>query len=590
MQKIKIPVPFFTLLAFLYVLPVLAADISFEEQLRERIETALGGTPLIVDRRTLHAQQALVKHYSDYLFKPVWSKNGQLTAQAYQLIETITHADQQGLNPNNYHSSAIAEQMRLLEHPLDQTDRIKKLVDMDLLLSDAFLTYSSHLLQGQLNAETLTSKWEVARQAVNIICSLADAVNLCSIDSMLEKLVPQHQGYRLLLKALAEYRRIKDQGGWNRVSAGRKLLPGDVSPRVEQIRKRLAATGDLDPEYNTESKVFDRPLEQAVKLYQRRNGLQVDGIVGRKTLAALNVPVESRIDQLLANLERWRWMPANLGSRYIMVNIAGFELFFVSGNRTVLKMPVVVGKTYRETPVFSGKMTYLVVNPSWNVPKSIAVNDKLPLIRKNPYYLQQHNMKLYQGWGAEAQEIDPLSVDWSRVNQNYFPYHIVQSPGPQNALGKIKFMFPNKHNVYLHDTSEPWLFNKTERSFSSGCIRVGKPYALADYVLENNTRLDRSAILAIINQPEQKIISLRNPIPVHILYWTAWVDENGAVNFRKDLYGRDEELIRALRHMSSSAEYLIASRSEVTAEADNAGRSFPEQTALDDTVENKLNR
>ena len=550
MQKIKIPAPWLAFLCLCYALSASATEISFEEQLRERIETALAGIPLIVNHKPLHAQHALVEYYTDHLFKPVWSKKGQLTAQAHQLIETLAHANEQGLNPANYHRLAIAEQMRTLQRPLDRTDRIKKLVDMDLLLSDAFLTYSLHLLQGQINPETLESKWEVPQQGVNIISTLYDVEAGDSITPLLNHLIPKQPGYRLLLKALADYRRIKTQGGWKRVSAGYKLLQGDISPRIIQLRKRLAATGDLGSQYDTDSEVFDEPLEQAVKRFQRRHGLEVDGIVGPATLRALNVPVEGRIDQLLANLERWRWLPADLGSRYIMVNIAGFELYFVKNNQIVLKMPVVVGKTYRETPVFYGKMTYLVINPSWNVPNSIAVKDKLPLIQKNPHYLQKHHMKLYQGWGADAREIDPLSVNWARVSPNYFPYHIVQSPGPENALGKIKFMFPNKYNVYMHDTSEPWLFNKTERSFSSGCIRVGKPYALADQVLENNTRLDRADITATFNQDGTKIISLKHPIPVYILYWTAWVDESGAVNFRRDIYGRDEELIRALRHMS----------------------------------------
>jgi murein L,D-transpeptidase YcbB/YkuD len=552
MQKIRIRAPWIAFLALCYALSASATEISFEEQLRERIETALAGTPLIVNHKPLHAQHALVEYYTDHLFKPVWSKKGQLTAQALQFIETLTHANEQGLNPANYHNLAIAEQMRTLQRPLDRTDRIKKLVDMDLLLSDAFLTYSLHLLKGQINPVTLESKWEVPLQDVNIIYTLSDVAAGESIGSILNKLIPKYPGYKFLLKALADYRRIKAQGGWKRVSAGYKLLQGDISPRIVQLRKRLAATGDLGREYDTDSEEFDEPLDQAVKRFQRRHGLEVDGIVGPATLRALNVPVEGRIDQLLANLERWRWLPADLGSRYIMVNIAGFELYFVRDYQIVLKMPVVVGKTYRKTPIFSGKMTYLVINPSWNVPNSIAVKDKLPLIKKNPHYLQKHHMKLYQGWGADAREIDPLSVNWARVSPNHFPYHIVQSPGPQNALGKIKFMFPNKYNVYMHDTSEPWLFNKTERSFSSGCIRVGKPYALADQVLENNTRLDPMAITAIFNQDGTKIISLKHPIPVYILYWTAWVDESGLVNFQKDIYGRDEELIRALRLMSSN--------------------------------------
>ncbi|MGR9114964.1 MAG: L,D-transpeptidase family protein [Gammaproteobacteria bacterium] len=556
MQKVIASAPWLAFLILFFALPpASAAELSFTEQLRERIETALAGTRLTVNNKPLHAQQSLIKQYTHLLFNPVWSQGDQLKIQAQQLIDILTRADEQGLNPDNYHVEAIDEQMGLLKTPLEPAVQIQKLVDIDLLLSDAFLTYSTHLLQGQINPETLNSKWEVGRQTVEVICTLENAVAQGCLEHSLNKLIPKHPGYQLLLKALADYRHIKTHGGWNRISAGKKLLEGDISQRVAQLRKRLAATGDLGSEYDTGSEIFDQPLDRSVRLFQRRHGLAVDGVVGPATLRTLNIPVEARLDQLIANLERWRWLPANLGARYIMVNIAGFELFYVSDNRVVLKMPVVVGKTYRKTPVFSGKMTYLVINPSWNVPTSIAVKDKLPLIRRNPLYLLSHNMRLYQGWGAEAQEINPLSVDWERLSARHFPYHIVQDPGPQNALGKIKFMFPNKHNVYLHDTSEPWLFNKTERSFSSGCIRVGKPYALADLVLENNTRLTRDAITAIFNQPEERTISLKNPIPVHVLYWTAWVDESGMINFRRDIYGRDRELIHALRKMPSSPVY-----------------------------------
>jgi len=338
------------------------------------------------------------------------------------------------------------------------------------------------------------------------------------------------------------------------IAEGPSLRPGDTSPRIRNLRKRLVASGDLprssagDPSKgaNPDSLEFDPRLQQAVKHFQNRHGLEADGIVGKATLEALNVSVDRRIEQIRANLERWRWLPEDLGSRHIMVNIAGFDLVFVSNNEVLLQMPVIVGKTYRETPVFTGSMTYLVINPSWYVPSSIAIKDKLPILIKDPYYIERNHMTLYKGWGSDRMEIDPFSVNWKRVDPNKFPYRLVQKPGPKNALGKIKFMFPNPHNVYLHDTSEPSLFDRVNRTFSSGCIRVGKPFALANLVLENNSRMNPSAIQSAFEQTEQKTVTLLNPIPVHILYWTAWADADGVVQFRKDIYNRDDELIKKL--------------------------------------------
>ncbi|MGR9051553.1 MAG: L,D-transpeptidase family protein [Gammaproteobacteria bacterium] len=523
---------------------------GIDEHLRFRIEDTMAGTPLTVSGHRLHTQSALIKHYTEHLFKPVWIENEHLSSTARQLIDALNRADKQGLDPNLYHVTTIGTQVSLLDRSNDSAERIERSADLDLLLSDAFLSYSTHLSQGLINPETLDSKWEIDRKAVDIICALTDAANETELSPILDNLTPRHRGYRLLLNALADYRHIAANGGWNQVKKGPKLSPGDYHPRIAQLRRRLLTTGDPKPADDTGSLFYDKPLSQAVRLFQQRHGLEIDAVVGKATLKALNIPVQKRIDHILTNLERWRWLPADLGERYIMVNIAGYELFFVDANRIALRMPVVVGKTYRETPVFSGKMTYLVVNPSWHVPTTIAVEDKLPLIRNNPYYLEEHNMKLFRGRGAEASEIDPLTVDWYRLNKNYFPYHIVQGPGPQNALGKIKFMFPNKHNVYLHDTSEPWLFNKSIRSFSSGCIRVAEPYVLAERVLENNTRLSPETVAETFDSDEEKIISLRHPIPIHVLYWTAWVDEAGLANFRKDIYGRDRALIKAIRSAS----------------------------------------
>lgn len=524
-----------------------AEHLSVEESLRERIESAAEILDLSIDNQPLNSQKGLITFYSDRQFTKAWLANGQPTPQAYQLMQILNSADQHGLNKSNYHVTAINERLERLKAPLDESEILILSVDLDLLLSDAFLTYGTHLIQGQVNPQTLQSKWDTGRRATDMVKILTDAINNNSIEQSLNELMPKQPGYLSLVRALADYRAIKDRGGWSSVTEGPSLRPDEKNPRIIQLRKRLAASGDLPNDTVLDSKEFDRPLQQAVKYFQKRHGLETDSIVGRATLAALNVSVDQRIAQIRANLERWRWLPEDLGARHIMVNIAGFELDFVGNGEVLLHMPVIVGKTYRETPVFTGSMTYLVINPSWYVPNSIAVKDKLPILARDPYYIERNHMKLYRGWGADRREIDPLSVNWQRVDPNSFPYRLVQKPGPKNAMGKVKFMFPNPHNVYLHDTSEPSLFNRVDRTFSSGCIRVGKPFALANLVLENNSRMTPDAIRAAFDQSDQKTVTLLNPIPVHILYWTAWVDSEGVVQFRRDIYSRDDELIQKLQ-------------------------------------------
>jgi murein L,D-transpeptidase YcbB/YkuD len=232
--------------------------------------------------------------------------------------------------------------------------------------------------------------------------------------------------------------------------------------------------------------------------------------------------------------------------------MADFRLDVIENEQTLMRMRTIVGKGYRRTPVFSEKITYLVINPYWHVPPNIAVKDKLPLIKKDSYYLAREHMRVFQGWGSDAKEFDPRTVDWSKVTAQGFKYRLVQDPGPWNALGRIKFMFPNRFNVYLHDTPSRELFKKTTRTFSSGCIRIEKPIDLAEYLLRGDSKWTREAILAAIDRQAERTIRLPEPIPLHLLYWTAWVDERGVVQFRDDIYGRDKRLAVALQERPPS--------------------------------------
>lgn len=363
---------------------------------------------------------------------------------------------------------------------------------------------------------------------------------------------PTQLTYARLQQALEWYRRIAAAGGWVAIPNGPTLWPGDYSERVAALRARLQVTADLvapvyyatplDDEPHTDANLyFDGKLEQAVRAFQSRHGLQVDGIVGPETLVALNLPVEMRIAQIALNLERWRQDVEKLGERYILVNIPAFSLNVVTHDHTALSMRVIVGKPDQRTPIFHATMTYLVLNPYWEVPPNIARREILPAIYKDPTYLEKHNMQVMEGWGSEAQVIEAAAIDWSETAPTTLQYRFRQGPGKQNALGRVKFKFPNLFNVYLHDTSTPSLFAKPRRAFSHGCIRVEKPIELATYLLQDQPVWSRKRILAAIAQGAERRVNLLTPIPVHIVYRTAWVDAAGAVQFRPDLYGYDKK-------------------------------------------------
>ncbi|MEJ2135766.1 MAG: L,D-transpeptidase family protein [Desulfofustis sp.] len=317
------------------------------------------------------------------------------------------------------------------------------------------------------------------------------------------------------------------------------MKKGFVGTENTELRKRLAAEGFLPERIENENGMFDDELEQAVRRYQLRYGLDADGVVGPRTLSSLAVSIEERTLQIVMNMERWRWLPQTLGKRHVMVNIADFRLEAVDDGTRVLEMKAIVGKGYRRTPVFSDQIRYLVLNPTWNIPPSIAVKDKLPLIKEDPSYLKVQKIRVFKGLGADMQEIEGDSIDWSTVKARGFPYSLRQDPGPHNALGRIKFMFPNKYNVYLHDTPSRELFGKSSRSFSSGCVRIEKPVELAAYFLLRNTQWSYEAIQGAIDKGTEQTIKLGQPVPVHLLYWTAFPDDSGSIQFRPDIYGRD---------------------------------------------------
>jgi murein L,D-transpeptidase YcbB/YkuD len=522
--------------------------------LMERIGPAGTQGPTYCQRDRICGSDVLPEFYRARDFRPAWTDNGLVLADAVAFLDALRLVADDGLEPENYHLAALDSllaEINVAKEKKGGRVRPEALADLEMLLTDAFLLCGSHLVHGQVNPETIQSEWFVKGRYEDLAAVLENGLTANDIRGALDSLRPAHPVYRGLKRSLRDHRALADAGGWPEVPPGPKLVKGDRDPRVEAVRMTLAATGDLSAgEGDGDPALFDEGLERSVKAFQIRHGLEPDGAVGIKTALTMNVPAAERLAQIRANLERWRWVTQDLGERYILVNVAGFNVEVVEAGRGVLAMPAIVGRAYRQTPEFSGRMTYIEVNPIWNVPPKLAREDILPKAKKDPAYLKKMGFRVLENWTDGAPEIDPEAVDWSQVEAENLTYRFRQDPGPHNSLGRIKFMFPNKFDVYLHDTPERGLFKRAARDFSSGCIRVEKPLELAEYILRDDPEWSREKLLAAIEAQETQVVSLRKPLSVHLLYWTAWLAEDGRAQFRQDIYLRDAALYRALEEQA----------------------------------------
>ena len=499
-------------------------------------KTVFGGEPIY--------SAVLVKSfYEGRKYRPAWVEDGRLT-QADMILRAVEETYGDGLTPDYYHLKLIRSLVARVKKG-SFSDRAR-LADLDLLLTDAFITLGCHLSGGCVDPVTIKSQWFAKRSSVDVASVLEQALREKQIREAVMRLRPEQASYNKLRQALAIYRGLLVKGEWPTVLRGSLLRKGSMSDRVAELKRRLAASGDMAADGTDGSNIFDAELEQSVISFQKRHGLKADGIVGPATLKALNVPLKKRIRQIELNMERLRWILGNVEQRSIVVNIANFELYVMENGKSVLSMKVVVGKPYWDTPVFTSRMTSVIINPSWNVPDSIARREILKAIRKNPDYLAKESIKILRGWGPREQEINPREIDWSRVTAENLHYRFRQEPGPLNPLGQLKFMLPNKFNVYLHDTPARALFSANVRAFSHGCTRIEKPLELAEYVLRDDPVWTRETLLAAIEEGTEQEVRIPHPLNVHFLYLTAWVDERGTLQFRDDIYGRDKLLDEAL--------------------------------------------
>lgn len=520
---------------------------------------------LMVGADVLRTVVMLARFYEGRGYQLAWSTDSGPLPHATALLDAIqAQAEQEGLQAKNYRLEKMQNLVQDLsdkgktQAPLDP----RALMDLDLLLTDTFLLYGAHVSLGTPRWTALDAQWFLDHQKTDLVLALQHALATNRVADTLKELPPWHSGYTKLRDVLAKYRELRARGGWPHVPPGFDLRPGDQDDRIPALRARLQITGELTPSPSPDNapsngstnrkkernlhllyrNIYDPPLVQAVKRFQKRHGLAVDGVVGGRTLATLNVSITTRIRQIIANMNRWRELPNNLGDRYVAVNIPNYTLDVIDNGQSTMHMKVVVGKMVerRYTPTFSASMTYLVLNPYWHVPKSIAENELFPLSEKDPSYFAKNNFVVHRVPIAEKQVPDPTATDGSTIAQTVYQYRLKQAPGPKNALGRVKFMFPNPHGVYLHDTPSKELFNRSIRTYSHGCIRIEKPLELAEYLLRGTEKWTRDEILATIARSKEKTIPLPEAIPVYIQYWTAWVDDAGDIQFRNDIYGYDD--------------------------------------------------
>ena len=462
-------------------------------------------------------------------FKTVWNSSGHR-----KLVSTIlSKADEEGLNPEDYQGATLSEIESRFANLNDS-----ELVNYDILMTLSVQKYISRLNSGKLNPKTLYDDWDLKLPSFDINKNLTEAIKGDSLNNIFENIKPKHLVYRRLKAALSILNSLpKDT--LNEIVFANKLKLNTSDIGVPNLKKRLMYWKDLKPR-DSLTKIYDEETFKAVKKFQKRHGLASDGVIGKATILALNTTKEERKKQIIANLERWRWYPKNLSSQYLIVNIPDFKLHAICFNDTVRTHNVIVGTSKRKTPILNSKLSYAVFNPTWTVPPTILKEDIIPETIKNRSYLRKKNIKIYDYSNNE------ISI-WKWNPDKAMNYKYVQSPGTYNSLGMVKILFPNDFTVYLHDTNHRELFGKTDRSLSSGCVRVQNPMELTEYLLDDGKNWNLEKITETLKSEKTQSVKFKSDIYIYQFYWTAWSDKN-TLQFRPDIYDLDNELYCLLRN------------------------------------------
>lgn len=448
-------------------------------------------------------------------------------------LQALENASLEGLHPEDF---AVTE-LRTMRDALQASADPEASNEFDRRLTYALVRYVSQLCFGRVSPRDVSPEWPATEKQCDVSRIVHDALQANTVEGLPEQLSPKLPEYLGLRKQLKRYRDIAAAGGWQALepAAGKATTAAANSVLIGN----LVAMGDLQ-EPNAGENVPAKTINQALRSFQMRHGIAPDGRLGKQTIAVMNIPVEQRIEQIEINMDRMRWIGDSLEPRHLRVNIPGFQLSVHDADQVPLQMRAIVGSKDDPTPVLDSAIGYLVFSPYWNIPLSIATEELLPKIKKDPRYLQRENMEVVRGSGEKLQVIDPSKINWEKSSENP-DYHLRQKPGAKNALGLVKFIFSNPYDVYLHDTPSDNLFDRLTRTLSHGCVRVEKPSDLAAYLLQDQPEWTPDRIEEAMHAEKEKKVPLKNPLPIHLLYWTAWTDTEGNVHFREDVYGYDEK-------------------------------------------------
>ncbi len=518
-----------------FILFLIFNIFSCEKEVTKKEATLNSSTPIPAiqpEAKTFLVDSALVQSFNNKLlnelYKSIDYKIIWLSEENRKIIlEELYNSEDEGLNPADYN----VNKLRKFEKKITSLNN-QEMANYDILLSLSFQKYISHLTNGRLNPRELYKNWDLKENKIDINKTIANLLNSDSLIYKIEQLKPQHLVYKKLKKALKIINTLP-KDAFKRIEITKKIVQNDTNSSLIGIKKRLIYWKDLQSK-DSLTPIYDEETTQAIKKFQTRHGLAADGVIGKGTVASLNFSKKQRREQIIANLERWKWFPKEMGNEYLIINIPDYRLTLVKNQDTIRTHKVIVGRAKRKTPVLTSKLTQAIFNPTWTVPPTILREDVIPAILKNRNYLAQTNIKLFDKKG----NVVPAS-NWRLTNANSYRY--VQSPGVFNSLGMVKLTFPNRFSVYLHDTNHKEFFTKSERSLSSGCIRVDNPLELTEYLLDDATYWNLEKITETLQSEETKQINIKKEVFIHILYWTAWSEKNTLI-FRDDIYDLDADL------------------------------------------------
>jgi murein L,D-transpeptidase YcbB/YkuD len=556
MTKIKEWVQgFFSVMAFslifsLHPTMLKADEMAFQERASEIILNSLQAEP---------KKSFLTKLYKELLFTPVWVREKALSPAAVELFDYIQNDETLNKNGKLYKDSIVLQKMADIAYTQERNVYAK--VSLEFKISQLYKGYIDYAYFGSINwgafnarisnlmVNDVKTEWVLHRPDIDPVKVMSNVAFGVSLKEILDLKAPTAYHYKALQKALVKYMKIREEGGWEPVYLLKKLNPGNHDRGVYTLRERLRATGDYEGcSESDEENRYDKCLQDAVKRFQERNGLKADAVVGPVTLEVLNQSVDDRITTIRLNLDRLKWLNERDSKRHVIINIPDFQLYFEEDGEMIQTMRVITGKPNHPTPIFSDTVEYIVLNPYWNIPKSIIQKEMIPKLMRNPNAMARQGIEIHSGWGKDAQKISGGSVNWSKWRYSKtMPYRFAQVPGYKNALGKVKFLFPNKFSVYMHDTPTKHLFKKSKRAFSHGCIRLQQPRELLRTFSTFNDNVDFEKSQERLKGKKKKYLKLDKKVPVDVVYLTAWVDYNGALQFRNDVYSYDEMQLKSFR-------------------------------------------